>query len=787
MEYCIDKKTKEKIFAFDIKNEYGIKDFLLEKKLRKMSINEELICPECGTPVILRAGEIKISHFSHKLKTKDCFFSTYTYNENRTKALKIFYDKIKKYKDVKILEFSKKFKNYGVIDIFLEGEDFFEKEKKYAILIKNTMENINKWEKLHIELLKEKITPIYFNYGTTDEIKKFKEKMSKSFFYRNLMNLTTNHGIRLINIEEKELYSISTTFYLNESNRVKRYENILLKNEYKDFFELIYNYKGENKYIFSEEEIKIYSKEILKYQKELRPFLMINANQEIFLVMNVDECNISGEEEFGSLEIKYIPLNYFMFNSIDFYSDIYFYPKEQLFKEECFSDYYSSEENLEKRKQEFFKSSDFKINKIISMEDSGIFENDIEEFIKNYREIKNNIFKYDYMSEDSQKDFKLHILENLNDSSEVKKIIKRTEDNSLEAEIEQFFSKQFRGFYEIILNKNYFNKMLLFLEDKIFICNDKKEIIRLEKLYEIFKKLSKINNSNKEFNLLFSYEETMYYRFNDLFSEMFDKNSIIINFGPLHFHGFYGEIYSLFRNKELQLNILNTYYKLTKVKSYEDKQYEVLEKSLDIYFKNKDLNLFLKNIENIEKEYKENYLIKSLDNIIKNNMKQLLKYMVKNVDLNKSFEKKHEILDYFLKSYIKKEKYNSFMEKIIIEKNIVLFEIILGTKYEENFSFGEIASILTYNYNFKEGASLIRKNILNRKIKLNKKEKNGKSLFFMLCSIANNGEFIKFCLENGADLYLENKNKKTPLMMLERRIRENRLQNFSLSNKKIEN
>lgn len=31
MEFCIDKKTKERIFAFDIKNEYGIKDFFLEK------------------------------------------------------------------------------------------------------------------------------------------------------------------------------------------------------------------------------------------------------------------------------------------------------------------------------------------------------------------------------------------------------------------------------------------------------------------------------------------------------------------------------------------------------------------------------------------------------------------------------------------------------------------------------------------------------------------------------------------------------------------------------------
>ncbi|WP_300357035.1 hypothetical protein [Fusobacterium sp.] len=802
MEYCINKKTKEKIFSFDIKNEYGIKDFFLEKKLRIMSANEELICPECGTTVILRAGEIKIPHFSHKLKTKNCFYSTYTYNENRAKALKILYDKLKKYNDIKILELSKNFKGYGIIDIFLEGEDIFEK-RKYAIMIKNTMENINKWEKLHIELLKEEITPIYFNYGATSEIKNFQKKISESFFYKNLMNLTTNHGLRLIDTEKKEFYSIITTFYLTEDNKLKKYENTLYENKYSDFLNFVYNFKCENKYKFLEKK-QNYIKEILKYKNNFEPFLMINQNQEIFLVINTEYSHV--DNEYNSLMITYIPLNYFMFNSINSYMYLYYYPEKGVFKENSLFDSCSQEENEKKDKEikEFFNSSDFNINKIISIKEIGFFKNDIEEFLKNYKEIKNKIFKYNYLSEDSKKEFELYKIKNINNVFEINNFIKNKEikkinnvfyfsqieknknleiffKNSSLEKIIDFLKYQFLNFYEVIFNRSDIKKILNILEDQIFNCNNKNEITKSKELYEIFKNLLNTNNSyEKNFKLLFSEKEIKDYEITKLFYYVYNKSETIFRCNKSIFVCPSASIFPFFENNSFELNILNTYHKLTKEKSIEEKYLKVFENNLEIYFKNNNLNLFLKNTEKIEKEYLEKFLIENLDNIIKENAKELLIFIINNMDLNKSIIKVNENLDYLLNKDIKYKEYNSFIKKINEEKNIVLFEAILGTKYEKIFSLDKKANILNYNYDFENGASIIKKNILNKKINLNEQNDNKTSLFFEICLIAHNTDLINFCLENGADPYLKNKDNKTPYRQLKKRIKAKKIENIIL-------
>ena len=120
---------------------------------------------------------------------------------------------------------------------------------------------------------------------------------------------------------------------------------------------------------------------------------------------------------------------------------------------------------------------------------------------------------------------------------------------------------------------------------------------------------------------------------------------------------------------------------------------------------------------------------------------------------------------------------------MIQEKNIILFEAILEIEYEDKLTLDDIASILSYNYKSEIGNNIIKKNILNKKINLNKQNKNGTSLFYYLCSKATEGDFIDFCLKNGANLYLKNKHKKTPFMALEKRIENGQLNNFKLPKK----
>lgn len=778
MEFCINKKTKEKIFAFDIRNEYGIKDFLLEKKLRKMSINEELICPECGTPVILRAGEIKIPHFSHKVKVKGCFYSNYTYNESRVKALKILYNNVKKYKDIKILGLSKNFKDHGVIDILLERGIY--KKRKYAIMIKNTMEDINKWEKLHTELLEEKIAPIYFNYGTTKEIKSFKEKISRSFFCRNLMNLSTNHGIRLIDIENEEIYTLNTIFYLNEKNRLTKYENILHKNNYKDFNEFFNNSVGKDSYKFFGIETENQIEKILEYKEQVEPFLMLDSNDDIFLVMNIDKCTTKGENEFKTLRIKYITLNDFRFNSVNSDKYMYFYPKEQLFKEKCFADYYSPiGGRISEQLEEFLIDSDFEIKKVIPIDEAGFFMNNIEEFIKNYEKIKNKIFKYDYISENSKKNFKLDKFENLNNIN-INDVInnkKNKEFSDLEKIID-FLKDQFYNFYEVIFDGSYLNKIICNIEDNLFI-SDEKESIELEKLCEIFKSLLKINKPDgKNFRLLFTKSEIKSSNLTNIFFDVFSKKETVFKYKKVDFYCHKGMIVSFFEKNEYELNILNTYYKIVGKNSIEEKSLEIFKNSFKAYSQNEDLSLFLMNIKRIEEKLRKQFLVENIDKIVSNKMKELLGFIVKNIELDKHEKKKYKNLDYILNNEIEDKEVKTFFEKIKTEKSIILFESILGTKYEKMFSSKEIVSILINNYSSEEGIEIVKKYILKNKSKLNIQDKDGNTLFSLICMSSCTKEMVEFCLENGANLYIKDSMGVTPFMLLERKFSKDILKLF---------
>ena len=528
---------------------------------------------------------------------------------------------------------------------------------------------------------------------------------------------------------------------------------------------------------------------------------MININQEIFLVLNIESSSLCGEEDYECLEIKYIPLNYFMFSSINLYMYMYFYINEQSFKDEYLSDYCSLED--EEKIKEFFYSPDFDIVKIIPIEEAGVFKNDIEEFIKNYGEIKNKIFDYDYISQNSKKEFELLKFKNLNNSYEISNFIKDKEINMIEEtftliplnyfslkfsykgtsleKIINFLQWQFFNFFEVVFKKSDIKKIINCLEDKIFSCNEDNEIIKLEELNKIFKELLKVNKD--KLKLLFSKKEIKDYKITELFFNVFKEKETIFRYSETTFFCFNGEILSFFENNQFELNILNTYYKLTKKETIEEKELNIFKDSLERYLKNKDLDLFLKNINKVKKESQEKFFIETLDYILAKNAKELILFIAKNINLNKSIKKTYEILDYFLNKNIKCIIYKSFIEKMIQEKNIILFEAILEIEYEDKLTLDDIASILSYNYKSEIGNNIIKKNILNKKINLNKQNKNGTSLFYYLCSKATEGDFIDFCLKNGANLYLKNKHKKTPFMALEKRIENGQLNNFKLPKK----
>lgn len=184
------------------------------------------------------------------------------------------------------------------------------------------------------------------------------------------------------------------------------------------------------------------------------------------------------------------------------------------------------------------------------------------------------------------------------------------------------------------------------------------------------------------------------------------------------------------------------------------------------------------NIKRIEEKLRKQFLVENIDKIVSNKMKELLGFIVKNIELDKHEKKKYKNLDYILNNEIEDKEVKTFFEKIKTEKSIILFESILGTKYEKMFSSKEIVSILINNYSSEEGIEIVKKYILKNKSKLNIQDKDGNTLFSLICMSSCTKEMVEFCLENGANLYIKDSMGVTPFMLLERKFSKDILKLF---------
>lgn len=64
MENCLN--NGQRFCSFDVLNEFNVKLHMVIDVWRRAGDNNELICEECGRPVLLRAGDIRQPHFAHK-------------------------------------------------------------------------------------------------------------------------------------------------------------------------------------------------------------------------------------------------------------------------------------------------------------------------------------------------------------------------------------------------------------------------------------------------------------------------------------------------------------------------------------------------------------------------------------------------------------------------------------------------------------------------------------------------------------------------------------------------
>lgn len=73
MNHC--KYGKKVVFCFDLYNEYRQPEYSKINELKQASSRGALVCLECGSQVILKAGSERIIHFAHKQLSTECSFS----------------------------------------------------------------------------------------------------------------------------------------------------------------------------------------------------------------------------------------------------------------------------------------------------------------------------------------------------------------------------------------------------------------------------------------------------------------------------------------------------------------------------------------------------------------------------------------------------------------------------------------------------------------------------------------------------------------------------------------
>ena len=752
MEYCINKNTNEKIFAFDVENEYGIKDLGIERKLRLGGEREELICPECKTPVILRAGEIKIPHFAHKIKTKECFYSTYTYNENRQKALKILYDLLKKFENIEILEISKKFSENGVIDILIEDKNRISGNKKCAILLKNTMENYEKWKKFHNELLYNDITPIYFNYGTYEEIKKYDKSIDKYFFRRNLAQLSGNRGVRLIDTTNRELYTICTLTTIDDKNIIINLEKRLNKIQYEGFLEFFFNEKGMEKYRldYTEEKDKL----IDFIENKRIPFFILTENEGIFLVVHLEEEIYDYDDTtLNPYCLTVINFNYFLMHKSLGYEVVHYYPDYNILKHDDFL-YWNNITDTEELK-EFIESSDYGNFKFIPLENCGNLRKNIEDIIEKTEILKSKIYLFNYISNKGKRFF--FFLNKINELDEFNLSMINSTDM-----LEELISL-FKELYVIQFSKKYLNGLIKVLDKNL-------KIEGFEGFLNILKSLEN-QEDNSFIKILLSFEELEKYKIRELFIKIFGNEWIFGRYNNFE-KDVYIESYYSYSKKIFNLLNVNSKLKTFLNPSVKDLELKKFDKYLQEYYEEDDLEFFKYRItNNINSKLLEEFFIRYFPKIIEDDKVELIKiFLSKKYDITKKLIiKDRDIFGAILnKSNNLFSNYISLVDLIKKKSNIQLILLLVEYGYKEYFNISELS--LAVSKFFEKDKEYI-KVLLKTNLNLNEiSQKNTTSLFYNICKNSNNIELINYCIKMGANLNAKFNNKETPLKILKNKV-----------------
>jgi competence CoiA-like predicted nuclease len=199
-----------------------MENYDLKRKWKNAQYNNELICEDCGNPVELRVGDVKIPHFAHRrgFLDHDCYYETTKESEEHRKAKSLLYCYFKeKYPDASV-QTTKKQPNGRRSDIYIEHGSL-----KLAVEFQRQGLRVADWDIRHQEYEKLGITDLWFLssriyeervsdfdfmtqvllHESEDNIAKFLDVEKESIRFLKQINFADKEGI----LKQREFFSLS--------------------------------------------------------------------------------------------------------------------------------------------------------------------------------------------------------------------------------------------------------------------------------------------------------------------------------------------------------------------------------------------------------------------------------------------------------------------------------------------------------------------------------------------------------------------------------------------------
>ena len=225
----------KRICALWLRNEHNMDVYEFKREWKKAQYRNELICEDCGTPVELRAGDVKVPYFAHRkgFVTRDCYYETYKETEEHREAKSLLYEYFcANYPDA-VVEVTKKHPNGRRSDIFIDFDT-----SKLAVEFQRTNLKISDWDERHFEYEKLGIIDLWLlSSGIYD-----KQKNDFDFLTQVLLHETKDNSAKFLDVKNKSLKLIKAVQFLDRQGKLKN--RIFVTRDY-DLFNITISPDGQ--------------------------------------------------------------------------------------------------------------------------------------------------------------------------------------------------------------------------------------------------------------------------------------------------------------------------------------------------------------------------------------------------------------------------------------------------------------------------------------------------------------------------------------------------------------